>query len=121
VVAGIALIASGIAWGYSQNKGSGGAGTAATGAARAVEVDLSEFRITPAMVMASVGDTLKVVNKGTASHQLTVEGTQLSTALIPPGGSATLSTSALSAGNYTRVLQRARPSRPRDAGDADAR
>jgi FtsP/CotA-like multicopper oxidase with cupredoxin domain len=100
VIAGIALVGSGVAWGYSQNK-SGGAGTAATEATRTVEVDLSEFKITPAMVMASVGDSLRVVNKGTTSHQLTVQGTQLATALIPPGGSATLDTSGLSATNYT--------------------
>jgi FtsP/CotA-like multicopper oxidase with cupredoxin domain/plastocyanin len=99
VLAGIALIGSGIAWGYSQSTSSGGAPTLA--AARTVEVDLSEFKITPDMIMASVGDTLKVVNKGTTSHQLTVDGTQLATALIPPGGSATLDTSSLSATNYT--------------------
>ena len=100
VIAGIALIGSGIAWGYSQSKSSGG-GTAVAATARTVEVDLTEFKITPAMIMASVGDTLKVVNKGTTSHQLTVQGTSLATQLIPPGGSATLSTSTLSATNYT--------------------
>jgi len=53
------------------------------------------------MITASVGDTIKVVNKGTMSHQLTVDGTKLATALISPGQSATLDTSSLQAGSYT--------------------
>jgi FtsP/CotA-like multicopper oxidase with cupredoxin domain len=100
VIAGIALVGSGVAWGFSQSKSTGGAAAVAA-AARTVEVDLSEFKVTPAMIMASVGDTLKVVNKGTTGHQLTVQGTSLATPSIPPGGSAMLSTSSLSATNYT--------------------
>jgi FtsP/CotA-like multicopper oxidase with cupredoxin domain len=103
VLAGIAVVGSAVAWGFAQHADShtGAAAAATVAAGRAVEVDLSEFKISPLMVMASVGDTLKVVNKGTMSHQLTVQGTRLSTALIPPGGSATLSTSGLSVGNFT--------------------
>ncbi len=103
VLAGISLVGSGVAWGFAQHADSHPVAAAAPGAAtaQAVEVDLAEFKITPAMLMASVGDTLKVVNKGTMSHQLTIQGTQLATPLIPPGGSATLSTSSLAAGNYT--------------------
>ncbi|HZQ57400.1 MAG TPA: multicopper oxidase domain-containing protein [Acidimicrobiales bacterium] len=102
IVAGIALVGSAIAWGFAQHADSHrGAAVAAAAGGRTVEVDLSEFKIAPAMVMGSVGDTLKVVNKGTMAHQLTVQGTQLATAQIPPGGSATLNTSGLTPGNFT--------------------
>ena len=99
-VAGTALIASAVAWGFAQHADSS-KGTVAVGSARTVEVDLSEFKVAPAMITASAGDTLRVVNKGTMSHQLTVQGTSLATALIAPGQAATLDTSSLSAGNYT--------------------
>jgi len=100
-IAGIAMVASGVAWGFAQHADSSKGGAVAVTAARSVEVDLSEFKVSPAMISASVGDTLTVVNKGTASHQLTVEGTSLATQLIAPGQSATLSTASLTAGNYT--------------------
>ena len=100
VIAGMALVASAIAWGFAQHADSAKGGVV-VGTAQSVEVDLAEFKITPAMIMATSGDTLHVVNKGTMSHQLSVQGTNLATALIAPGQSATLDTSSLSAGNYT--------------------
>jgi len=101
IIAGIALVASGVAWGFAEHADRNRGATVAAAASRTVEVDLSEYKISPAMIMGSVGDTLKVVNKGTMSHQLTVQGTKLATALISPGQSATIDTSSLSAGNYT--------------------
>ena len=76
-----------------------GGAVAATG--ETVTVELSEFKITPAMVSAPVGTALKVVNKGAAVHNLNVEGTDLKTADIPGDESATLDISSLKAGDYT--------------------
>jgi manganese oxidase len=99
VIAGMSLVASAIAWGFAQHADSS-KNAVVVGTSRSVEVDLAEFKITPAMIMASSGDTLHVVNKGTMSHQLTVQGTPLASALIAPGQSVTLDTSSLSAGSY---------------------
>jgi FtsP/CotA-like multicopper oxidase with cupredoxin domain len=77
----------------------GGAKVAATG--ETVTVELSEFKITPAMVSAPAGATLNVVNKGAAVHNLTIKDTDLKTADIPGGESTTLDISSLAAGDYT--------------------
>jgi len=102
VIAGMALVASLVAWGYASSADSkkGTTGGAATAAA-SVPVSLSEFKIDPNMVNASVGDQLVVTNKGSVAHNLTIEGTSLASPLIDPGKSATLDTSSLKAGDYT--------------------
>ncbi|MCU1375255.1 MAG: putative multicopper oxidase [Actinomycetia bacterium] len=66
-----------------------------------VDVDLSEFKIDPAMVTAAAGSTLKVTNKGSAPHNLSIEGTDLKTPDIEPGGSTTLDISSLPVGEHT--------------------
>ena len=99
VLAGIALIGSTLAIGWAVHADSR-RGVATVGLVT-VKVELSEFKISPAMVNASVGDTLKVLNQGTAAHQLSVQGTALATANIAPGQSATLDTSSLQPGDYT--------------------
>ena len=44
-------------------------------AASGVQVSLSEFAISPAMINAPVGGKLVVSNTGTVEHNLTIEGT----------------------------------------------
>jgi manganese oxidase len=74
---------------------------AVASAGETVTVTLSEFEIAPAMVSAPTGGTLNVVNKGATPHNLTVEGTELTTPDIDAGESATLDVSSLQAGDYT--------------------
>jgi plastocyanin len=74
----------------------GGAGT---------KVTLSEFKIDPAMVNASVGGTIAVTNGGTVEHDLAIKGTDLHTRNLKPGESATLSLDGLKKGNYTVFCQ----------------
>jgi len=76
----------------AQNQAAAGSGTVVT---------LTEFKIDPAMVDVATGGSLTVKNAGTVVHNLTVEGTDLKTADIDPGGSAVLDVSSLKAGSYT--------------------
>lgn len=99
VVAGIALVASAIAWGFASEPGTKTTGGGA--ATQTVTVTLSEFKISPDMITASVGDTLKITNAGSMVHNFTIEGTPISTDPIAPGKSTTIDTSTLAAGNYT--------------------
>src|SRR5579859_1439895 len=100
VVAAISIIASIIAIGFAVEAGTGKAGATA-GVARTVAVQLSEFKISPEMIMGTVGDTLQITNVGTVAHNLTIEGTSISTQLVDPGKSTTVDTTSLQAGNYT--------------------
>ena len=102
IVAATALIASVIAWSFAAHADtrSVGGAAAAGGGGKSVAVALTEFALTPQMVVAAAGDTLKVTNKGTVAHNLTIEGTSLATPLIDPGKSETLDTSSLKAGEY---------------------
>ena len=74
----------------------GGAGT---------KVTLTEFKIDPAMVMAGEGSTIAVTNAGTVEHNLAVQGTDLKTAMLKPGESATLDIGSLKKGDYTLLCQ----------------
>ena len=107
VVAGMALVASVVAWGYASNadttsaKGGVAAATGTATTGQAVTVTLSEFKISPAMINASVGDKLTITNSGSMQHNFTIEGTSVSTQLINPGSSTTIDTSSLKSGTYT--------------------
>jgi FtsP/CotA-like multicopper oxidase with cupredoxin domain/plastocyanin len=68
-----------------------------------VAVTLSEFEIAPAMIDVAAGGTLAVTNKGSAPHNLSVKGQQLTTGNIDPGGSATLDLASLAPGDYTVI------------------
>ena len=78
----------------AQDQASAGAGTVVT---------LTEFKIDPAMVDVATGGSLTVKNAGTVVHNLAIEGTDLKTADIDPGGSETLDVSSLKAGDYTII------------------
>jgi len=65
-----------------------------------VAVGLSEFAISPASLQVPEGGSLKVTNNGAAVHDLSIEGTDLTTGEIQPGETATLDPSSLPAGDY---------------------
>jgi FtsP/CotA-like multicopper oxidase with cupredoxin domain len=68
-----------------------------------VEVSLSEFKIDPMMPSIPAGGSLKVTNKGSAPHNLTIEGTDLKTPDIEAGKSVSLDVSSLAVGEYTII------------------
>jgi FtsP/CotA-like multicopper oxidase with cupredoxin domain/plastocyanin len=74
----------------------GGAGT---------KVTLSEFKIDPAMVTVSEGGSVAVTNTGTVVHDLAVKGTDVKTAMLKPGESASLDVSHLKKGDYTLICE----------------
>lgn len=73
------------------------AGTSAAGKT-SFDIELSEFKITPAAVTAAAGQplTFHVTNKGTMPHDFSVDGTT-GTKMIDPGGTATLEVKSLDA------------------------
>ncbi|MDF2732035.1 MAG: putative multicopper oxidase, partial [Desertimonas sp.] len=73
----------------------------AVAAVAPVQADLSEFAITLSAGSLDVGGSIVVTNTGSQTHNLGVEGTDLLTPDIEPGGSATLDLSNLDAGTYT--------------------
>jgi FtsP/CotA-like multicopper oxidase with cupredoxin domain/plastocyanin len=70
-------------------------------AAGGTSVALSEFALSPASVTVPVGGKLSVVNNGTTTHNLTIQGTKLKTKDLSPGDAASLDLSSLKAGMYT--------------------
>jgi manganese oxidase len=69
------------------------------------KVTLSEFKIDPAMVTVAKGGSIAVTNAGTVDHNLAVQGTDLKTAMLKPGESASLDVGSLKAGDYTLFCQ----------------
>ena len=80
-------------------------GGAAATPAGAATVSLSEFALTPDSVTIPVGGKLTVTNTGAAGHNLGIMGTDLVTADLATGESATLDTSGLEAGLYTMYCE----------------
>jgi plastocyanin len=71
-------------------------------AASGTSVALSEFALSPASVTVPVGGKLTVVNNGTTTHNLTIEGTDLKTkGSRGAGDSEQLDLSQVKAGMYT--------------------
>jgi plastocyanin len=95
----VVMIASVIAVGLIQ-RSSGGGGTAAV-AGQTISADLSEFAISLSAADVTPNSTITVSNSGSMAHTLGVEGTDLITPSIPPGGTATLDLVGLEAGDYT--------------------
>jgi plastocyanin len=113
LLAGLCLLASMVAWGMAARSESeaksartAGPGQLAAGATKTTPmVHLSEFQIDPSVISASVGDKLEVMNVGSMTHNLAVEGTSLSTSMISPRGAAELTLTGLSPGTYTVYCQ----------------
>jgi FtsP/CotA-like multicopper oxidase with cupredoxin domain len=90
----------------------GGSGTTSAAAAPATPVSLSEFAISPEMVMATTTGGLDITNAGTVAHDVAVQDTTLVSETVQPGKSAHLDLSSLAPGTYTIYCQ--------IAGHADA-
>jgi FtsP/CotA-like multicopper oxidase with cupredoxin domain len=87
-VAGQALVTSNDA----KDEAAAGSGTVVT---------LSEFAIDPAMIDVAAGGSITLKNAGTVVHNVVVEGTDLKTPDIDPGGTESLDLSSLKPGDYT--------------------
>ena len=74
-------------------------------ASTGTQVTLKEFSIDPSTSAVDDGGSLTVKNDGTVAHNLAIKGTDLKTADISPGQSASLDVSALKAGMYTAYCQ----------------
>jgi manganese oxidase len=113
ILAGFSLLASVVAWGMaaraeSEAKSSRATrtGQQAAGAAKITPtIQLSEYQINPGVINAAVGDKLKVMDGGSMTHNLAVDGTPLATSMINPGGAAELTLSGLAPGTYTVYCQ----------------
>ncbi|HEY8547044.1 MAG TPA: multicopper oxidase domain-containing protein [Acidimicrobiales bacterium] len=77
-----------------------GAGDDAAAGGTTSVVELSEFAISPASVTVAEGGSVTVNNTGSTPHDLTVQGTDITTGEIAAGGSATLDLSSLAPGTY---------------------
>ncbi|HEX2699848.1 MAG TPA: multicopper oxidase domain-containing protein [Acidimicrobiales bacterium] len=111
-LAAVALIASLVAVGLgvrAVDEADDAATPAATrrtdGAPSSVAVTLTEFAIAPAAAEIAQGGALSVTNGGAAVHNLAVEGQDLATAMIDPGGSGRLALGDLAPGVYTMFCQ----------------
>ena len=102
---GLALIAAIVGVGLGaravdeSRSGAGGSASEAAPVAR-VDVHLSEFAISPAVVEIGAGGALAVHNDGVATHNLSVQGTGLATPMLDAKGSAELALSGLAPGEY---------------------
>ncbi|HVW32360.1 MAG TPA: multicopper oxidase domain-containing protein [Acidimicrobiia bacterium] len=93
------------AGGTKQPAQAGAVRTATVLAASAIPTDaatvtLTEFAVTPKMVMANKGGALKIVNSGAIQHTLAIEGTDIVTPTLDPKGVAGLSLASLAPGDY---------------------
>ncbi len=94
LVVGVALVVA-----NNEDRGSSPAASASAGST--VDVELSEFAIKGDLMAAPGQVTLKVTNKGTVQHNVTVKETGAATKLLDPGATATLKLGDLKAGDYT--------------------
>lgn len=77
------------------------AGTTAAAAGQNITASLSEFAITLSADQVTPNSTITITNGGTVAHNVGVKGTDLVTADIPAGSTATLDLSELDPGSYT--------------------
>jgi manganese oxidase len=108
IVAVAALFAA--FWAMKDRGDEGGSGSSSSGggvaAAAPVNVEMSEFKFSPEMVMVPTGGAvLHVSNTGTTAHNLEVQPSGRTTGDIQPGQSKDLDLSGLSDGNYTIICQ----------------
>jgi uncharacterized cupredoxin-like copper-binding protein len=93
VVAFLITTALAVAVAYNDNSGGASSGP--------VSVSLSEFAISPASITAS--GVIEVTNNGAMPHDFVVVGTDVATALLQPGQSASVDVSGLDEGTYEVV------------------
>ena len=73
---------------------------ATTATSGPVAVSLSEYAVTPAMLVVQKGGSLTVTNNGTMPHNLTIKSSSLKVEDLAPGASASLDVSSLTPGTY---------------------
>ena len=104
----IALLFGGYALATSPGKGTNTVSTAGAGAAPAVvDINLSEFKMSPAMVTVPEGDvTVRITNSGTIVHNLTFVERNVSSRNLNPGESQTLTLKNVTKGalNYSCLI-----------------
>jgi FtsP/CotA-like multicopper oxidase with cupredoxin domain len=108
VVAACALFTSLFALrdrGASASVGERGGAAAPAASAASVTVGMSEFKFTPAMVMAPTDSVLHIVNSGSTAHSFEIGENGRSTGDIAPGQSKELSLSGLADGTYTMICR----------------
>lgn len=78
-----------------------GSGTP-SGPVKEVAVSAKEFAYTPATITVNKGETVKITftNDGTTSHNLSIEGLNVSTNTIGPGQSDSITFTPTSAGSF---------------------
>lgn len=88
----IALLFGGYALASSPGDSGGSIGTTQTGtSATVIDISLTEYKMTPAMPVAPPGDiTLRVTNNGTLAHNLSIPDRSVSTGVLQPGQSKTI-------------------------------
>ena len=104
----IALLFGGYALATSPTKSTNTVSTAGAGAAAAVvDIDLSEFKMTPEMVTVPEGDvTVRVTNSGTLVHNLSFVERNVSSRDLNPGESQTITLKNVTKGtlNYSCLI-----------------
>lgn len=94
-----AVVAVALGWrAVDESKAGGGGGGGGAVAAQAA-VSMTEYAISPAEV--AVGGQLDVTNDGSIVHNLAIDGTDLVTPDLDPGGTESLPLTELEAGTYT--------------------
>jgi manganese oxidase len=102
--AGVALGLVALTFGFLAFVVAAHADTRKVGApAGAITVNLSEYAITPASIIAPLNGKLTVTNSGTMVHNFTVTGTNVHTKDLQPGETATVDLKGLKAGTYTAI------------------
>lgn len=94
-------------FGLSENSEADSAGGAsASASATVITVELTEFALTPNMVdLPTSGGVLRVINKGTMVHNLSVPELSKGTGDIQPGGQAEIEFGPLAAGEFTMLCE----------------
>ncbi len=101
VLAGGALITAASASGSTAAPASGSDALADADAPTTVNVELSEFAISPGRIEIAEGGTLRVTNRGAAEHDLEIVEAGLATPMLGAGESAELALADLAPGSYT--------------------
>lgn len=78
------------------------ASSAPSGPVKEISVSAKEFAYTPASINVNKGETVKITftNDGTTSHNLSIEGLNVSTATIGPGQSDSITFTPTASGSF---------------------
>jgi FtsP/CotA-like multicopper oxidase with cupredoxin domain len=104
-VAALGVALFGLADNGSGSESAGGGGSGGGAAPSTVEVVLTEFAITPAMIDVAPGDTIKVVNEGTMLHNFSIPDLGLKTPDLNAGESAELVVPTSASGDHDALCE----------------